>query len=71
MQLVIEGCYPMENDWSGTLQNNNIICIFKQKIKLFQLNKYDQTFSKLLFMHKQICLPFDLIYLIAVTSLKF
>ena len=32
----------MENDWSGTLQNNNIICIFTQKIKLFQLNKYDQ-----------------------------
>ena len=41
IQSVIEGCYPMENDWSGTLQNNNIICIFTQKIKLFQLNKYD------------------------------
>ena len=33
----------MENDWSGTLQNNNIICIFTQKIKLFQLNKYDHS----------------------------
>ena len=33
----------MENDWSGNLQNNNIICIFTQKIKLFQLNKYDQS----------------------------
>ena len=42
IQSVNEGCYPMENDWSETLQNNNIICIFTQEIKLFQLNKYDQ-----------------------------
>ena len=27
--------------WELT-QNNNIICIFLRKIKLFQLNKYDQ-----------------------------
>ena len=43
----------MENDWSGTLQNNNIICIFTQKIKLFQLNKYDPCWAEIIYFSQK------------------
>ena len=41
----MRGPIPQRMIGQELFQNNNLICIFTQKIKLFWLKKYDQGFS--------------------------